>query len=113
MTPQRLTWHFDNWAEWHKASSSEMDNDLPERSGGGVFQCAPRDFDSLVASSDTRCAEAVEAILEGLPAVQRCAVHHVHLDAVFSFPRHAFSYVVPYEIARVMVAAGLVRRGIP
>lgn len=113
MTDDRLQWHLDNWASWHMARGQSLGGGYPTRASGGVRSIASQDFDTMVEAADIHCAEAVEAILDGCTVVQRCAVHHFHLGAVFRFPRPGLGAEIAYRAAREAVRAGLVRRGIP
>ena len=67
------------------------------------------DFDGMVAEVDRRCAEAVESALDDCTVAERCAVHHIHLHAVY---RPRIGLDAAYASARTHVAAGLDARGI-
>jgi hypothetical protein len=67
------------------------------------------DLDAMIATADRRCAEAVEAALNDLPSALRCAVHAVHLAAVFRFRGDVESL---YDRATESVRRWLMARGI-
>ncbi len=110
MTPERLTWHLENWAEWMAGDSN--DGDYPSRAGSGIGHSNSRDFDTMLAESDTVCARAVQSIVDGLPP-RLCITLRI---------RHGLAEPPAYRLrgdpddnyaeARVMVGAGLKRRGI-
>ncbi len=111
MTDDRLDWHFWNWAEWQRAEYT-IAHGYPTRAASGLGRSHARTFPELVASADKRCAKAVEAILDGCTPLERNAVHHIHLAAVFRFPRLGQSVEDAYARAREQVRSGLIARGI-
>lgn len=110
MDDDRLDWHLWNWSNWQRSSFAGTVRALwyPASSPAiGISHGA--DFDELVAAVDQRCAEAVESALDGCTVAERCAVHHVHLHAVYR-PRIGLDEA--YQAARRKIADGLDERGI-
>ena len=113
MTDDRLLWHLVNWAEWMEDKRSDFTRGYPSRASGGMGQSQSRDFDAMVATVDTICAKAVDAILDGACShAERLSVWHFHLDAVFRFPRLGCGAHICYAAAKEKVRRGLMRRGI-
>lgn len=113
MSEDRVTWHLQNWAEWHRDRKTSFGNGYGSRASGPfVGATNTREFEAMVVEADNRCAAAVEAILDGIPAMQRFSVHHQHLDAVYRFRRAEQVHVVLYANARMAIARGLSIRGI-
>lgn len=113
MTDERLLWHLWNWEQWHyKGQTGDVGRGWPTLAGSGVGQTQSRDFDSMCASVDDHCARAVEATLDDCTPVERAAVHHFHLRAVFRFPRIGRGAELAYEAAKEKLRAGLTKRGI-
>jgi hypothetical protein len=71
------------------------------------------DLDAMTATADRRCAEAVEAVLNELAPALRCAVHALHLAAVFRFRGGPETIADLYDRATDAVRRGLMVRGIP
>lgn len=108
MSDDRLEWHLWNWEQWHYQQKGHYGRGYPKRAHGPMGASGSSDFDQMVAAADTRCALAVEAILNDLPPAQRCAVHAVHLAAVY----HLRNLQSSYDHATEAVRAGLTKRGI-
>lgn len=106
MAPDRVFWHLWNWANWQRCGGD--DGDYESRASSGIGRSSSRDFDAMVAEADSRCAMAVEAILDNLTSAQRCAVHVKHLDAVYRLRDLEASY----DSACLSIGRGLDRRGI-
>jgi hypothetical protein len=107
MTPDRLTWHLDNWAAW---MSGKVDvGDYPSRSSSGLGHSSSRDFDALCAEADTRCAQAVDAVLNGMPPLLRLAVYNRHLGTIWELRCNGEAI---YAQAVIVIERGLDRRGI-
>jgi hypothetical protein len=102
----RCAWHLANWAQWMRQSALKLS--YPSRAPI-IGKSGSSDFDAMVATEDTRCAVAVDAIIDGLPVAERLAVHHVHLAAVW---RPGADLAGSYAAARDRVALGLTKRGI-
>jgi hypothetical protein len=110
MTEERLTWHFENWAEWQRDQRTDFGWGFENADGSGAISGSSREFDAMVDEADMRCAQALDAILDGLPPIQSCAVYHRYIAAVFSFHRALLDQAL--ILAREAVRLGLMRRGI-
>jgi len=112
MPEDRLTWHLDNWSEWQRDRHADFGRGAPHRASGGIQSGSSRDFDSMVAEVDLKCAKAVDVVIDDLSPVERAAVFHIHMGAVYRFPRVGLGAEVAYARAREGIRAGLLRRGI-
>lgn len=113
MAPDRITWHLENWAYWQSDRTVSMGRNYADRASGGIGKSNRSDFDSMVDAADRRCADAVDAILQDeCTPLERQVVTHLHLAAVFRFPRIGHSATEAYASARIKVGRGLDRRGI-
>lgn len=108
MTPARIDWHLDNWAEWHQSARNETGYAAnPDCINHNWYS---KTIEEMLEPIERRCAEAVEAIVWELPSVQSAAILHNHFAAVFRFCRT--SLVTAYDVARERVGDGLDKRGI-
>jgi hypothetical protein len=95
------------WAE----SMRRDDHDLGFNGKSSVFSSGGlKMWDELENSADSITASAVEAIMEGMPTNQTCAVHHFHLAAVYK-PRRT-RIEDDYADALVSLEIGLRRRSL-
>lgn len=109
VTNDRLEWHLWNWERYiHSGEMRQLW--FSKRAAVCVGNGTVADFDALCAVEDNRCALAVDAAVNSLPSVQRCAVHHKHTAAVFRFPRANLE--TEYEQAKVSIRRHLMRTGI-
>lgn len=106
MTDERLEWHLQNWAHWMR--DPELKLYYPPRSKH-MYSNASQDFDAMVAAVDERCAKAVDALLDGLPVGQQCAINNKYLGAVFRAQR--FDLDGALILAKDVLKFGLIRRG--
>ena len=112
MDEARLDFHLSNWAEWQRDRPSDFGRSYPFCASGGIRSDASRDFDSMVAEADAKCARATDAVVDGLPPIERASVYHVHLETAFRYPDIGRSVERAYSLARVAIKTGLKRRGI-
>jgi hypothetical protein len=115
MSAERLDWYLWVFEQWHFgegifAGGSSYGTGYDSRASGGIGGTASREFDSMYADSCRRCAEAVSALVDGLPLPERAAVgiKHLGLASVFRF-REPLDAV--YQRAREHLGRGLSRRG--
>lgn len=109
MTDDRIGWHLENWAEWMDRGTAGGAG-YSSRASGGMGRSHSRDFDSMVAESDNRCAIAVDAVLDSMNPAERGSIHHFHIAAVYGF-RDPVKLV--YDRARAKLGRELDARGIP
>ena len=113
MAPDRITWHLENWAYWQSDRTVSMGRDYSDRASGPLGHSLRSDFDSMCDAADKRCADAVDAILsDECTPLERQVVTHLHVAAVFRFPRLGHAATDAYASARLKVGKGLDRRGI-
>ena len=107
MTDDRVDWHLWNWSQWMRRNSHRLG--YPRLASGGMGRSAHSDFDEMVQAADARCARAVDAIIEALPAAQRIAVHHKLLASVY---RVRADLATSYADACDRIRRELMRKGI-
>lgn len=105
----RLEFHFDNWKRWMK--KDDVTDGAPGKAAGCVGGGYSRTFDEMVDAADIRCAMIVDALVSSLTPVERAAVNHKYLYAVFRYGRGA-SLDQSLERARLKIAQWLVIRGV-
>lgn len=108
MPEARLEWHFDNWRRFMR--KDDVTDGYPGKASGCVGGGYSQTFDDMVDAEDVRCARIVDALVSSLVAVERAAIHHEYLYAVFRFPRGNFEQAL-YS-GRLKVAGWLVARGV-
>lgn len=108
MTDDRVEWHLWNWST-RACSNTFNDGGYGSRASGGIGHSWSNDSDSMVAEVDTRCAYIVDVLIGELPEIERCAVRHVHLEAVYRFRD---GHKEPYRRAKMSIGRGLDKRGI-
>lgn len=111
VTDDRLDWHLENWAFWQRAPDN-ISRGYPGAASSGIGVSRRSHLDSMIDAADARCARVVDSIVGELSPVQRAAVNHYHLDAVFRFPRVGMGAERAYARARETIAYHLTRRGI-
>lgn len=104
----RLDELLDLWAGWMRSNQPLRELWYPDKACGCVGGGYSQTFEDMLEASDSRSAEAVDGAIESLSPIQRCAVMHKHLYAVFRF-RDLESH---YREARDALAVGLPMRGI-
>lgn len=110
MPDHRITWHLDNWAEWMRDQRTDYGYGFSNTDGSGAVNGTSRDFDSMVAEADMRCAQAVDSLIDNLPVLQARAVCQRHIGAVFHCDRASMDEA--YGWARVAIREGLRKKGI-
>lgn len=106
MPIERVQWHLANWADWMQGL--RVGSGYRTRASGGFLCQGSRDFDSMVASADARCAEAVNACIDDLPTDQQMAVHYRMLGTRTSPSNVALAF----EEARARLAREIPAKGI-
>jgi hypothetical protein len=109
-TLQKVKDALEVWAEWMQQDDTKLG--YPSKSavilsGGGAWGSFGED---LEAELDNTMANAVDAIVEGLPLNQKHAVFHFHIAAVFTPRRSVIEH--DYEDALMSLEVGLRKRGL-
>lgn len=94
-----------NWSAWMRAY--EPVDAYPAHSAVLSTGGASQTFEVMCEALDAWLAKATDAAIQDLSAVQRCAIHHEYLSAVFRF-REDFQKAL--ESARSALRAKLVLR---
>jgi hypothetical protein len=81
MPDTRLEFHLSNWARWMELGGIALG--FPPKSAGFVGGGYNHEFDTMVADADTRAAETVDALIDGLPILENIAICHRYLAAVW------------------------------
>lgn len=106
MTVCRLEFHFDNWRRWMR--KDEVTEGAPRQAAGCVGGGYSQSFDDMVDAADVRCARIVDALVNSLSPVERAAIYHEYLYAVWRLT----GLKETLERARTKVAVWLVSRGV-
>jgi hypothetical protein len=105
----RLEFHFDNWRRWMRKDN--VTDGAPGRAAGCIGGGYSQTFDDMVDAADVRCAMIVDSLVNSLSHVERAAVYHEYLYAVFRSGR-GISLEQTLARARLRVAEWLVIRGV-
>jgi hypothetical protein len=108
MSEARLEWHFDNWRRYMRRDS--VTDGYPAKAAGCVGGGYSQSFDDMADASDVRCARVLDALVTSLTPIERAAVYHRYLYAVFRHGRGELEQAI--ERARLKVAGWLVQRGV-
>lgn len=96
--------HLRNWVTWMR--SGERPDGLPRQASGGLENYTSFDSEGWTAweKLDKWTAEATNAAIESLKAIEQCAIHHCYLRAVYRFPRGNYDAVLESARERLKVA---------
>ena len=114
MSEARLEWHFDNWRRYMRRDS--VTDGYPGKAAGCVGGGYSQSFDDMADASDVRCARVLDALVSSLEHMERAAVYHQYLYAVFRHGRDpdeakGMLKQALYS-ARLKIAGWLVVRGV-
>ena len=101
-----LELHLLNWATWMRHDIGVRG--YPQKALGLATGGASEEFDHMLEDEEKRIARVTDTVINDLPPIQRCALHHCYLHAVFRFR----DYTATLDAARDGVRAGLKRKGI-
>src|SRR4051812_49096471 len=84
----------------------------PRRASGGLMNYTTVDLENVAAyeNLDTDLARKTDSVIESLTVVERAAVHHTYLHAVYRFNREALPAIL--ERAKGKIEVGLRRRDV-
>lgn len=88
MPISHLEFYFDNWRKWMRRDA--VTDGYPGKASGCVGGGYSQTFDDMIDAQDVRCASVTDALIWSLPPVERAALHHCYLYAVFRFPRGGY-----------------------
>lgn len=108
MSVARLEWHFDNWRRFMRRDS--VTDGYPGKAAGCVGGGYSQSFDDMADASDVRCARVVDALVSSLGHLERAAIYHQYLYAVFRHGRGSLEQAL-YS-AKLKIAGWLVQRGV-
>jgi len=103
----RLDWHLENWARYQRAGGTRQLGTKTQ----SHWASGSSDFETMADKSEMRHALAVDALVWDLPDIERVAIMHTHLNAVWRSNREAMQEV--YGRARLSLSAAMLRRAIP
>jgi hypothetical protein len=98
--------HLYEWARWMRSGLAVQTygKQAVGLSNGGASQ----DFDDMLEAEQRRIAAVVDSVINDLPPIQRMAIHHRYLHAVFRLK----GYVQALKEAKVALRVGLRRKHI-
>jgi hypothetical protein len=109
MTVDRLEWLLGNWADYMKQPSHKLgypSKSLCMSSGGASGE---DEFDIMCDEVDTKCAQAIDSIIDSLSMPQRTAVNHVWLNVTHHYPTHELDLLEAQEsMIRLCVKRGVI-----
>lgn len=108
MSEARLEWHFDNWRRWMRKDS--VTDGAPHKAAGCLGGGYSQSFDDMVDAADVRCARVLDALVNSLTPIERAAIYHEYLYAVFRSGHDALQQAL--ASGRLKVAGWLVIRGV-
>lgn len=108
MSEARLEWHFDNWRRWMRKDT--VTDGAPHTAAGCVGGGYSQSFDDMADASDVRCARVLDALVNSLNLLERAAIYHEYLYAVFRHNRGQLALAL--SSARLKIAGWLVTRGV-
>lgn len=96
------------WRAWQRRGDIHIG--YPTRSLGLSSGYASKSFDEFCEELDSSIAHAMDAIIEHeLSPVQRAAVYHKYLHAVYRFPRNNFDEALNQALD--LISTGMKRKG--
>ena len=112
LTTDPLDQHLATWARYMRRWRADEDVGYPDHSAGfgessGGAVCDDT-FDHLCDAADAYAARAMDAIIDSLPPIERAAVYHIHLAAVFRMR----DVQGAYEQARIAIRKKMAGRGL-
>jgi hypothetical protein len=100
------------WAKWIRAFHHDLG--YPHRAiglvGGGESRRGEDACDDFADEIWRVNCKAMDALIEGLPPSQCCAVRHAYLGEPWKFPRHNMEKLL--EMAEVALLVGMESRGV-
>lgn len=101
--------YLDRWARWMRMGGKPVG--CPGKASGGLNGYTIHTGDADYEYEECRGAAITNAVINDLPIVEQCALHHAYLDAVYRFTDR-LRFEVALERAVSHVSAGLLRKGI-
>ncbi len=108
-TEDYLERHLWKWAQWMR--SGQAVRWYPSASCGMGNGGASQHFEDMLEAEERRIAAVTNTVINDLPAVQSCAVHHAYLFAVYRF-RDEVALSRALELAKVRIRSGLKAKSI-
>lgn len=110
-TDDDVEYHLRTWARWQFGSRyGSLRRLWFAGNASGRMASGSSTFEDLCDSADDQRARVINALVDDLVPMQRCAVHHVHLTSVYRFPRSTLE--ATYAQALLALRRGMVRKGI-
>lgn len=100
----------DTWAEWMRGRGVHLG--YPSRASGIAYPTS-QDFEELIEAADAAVARMVDAAVDGLPYIERCAIA-VRCRLMHRWPEafESYAYAAVFAQARDQVRRFLAARGI-
>ena len=105
----RLAHHLENWCTWMHTGATEYLK-APGKSCGFVAGGYSTDFEEMCMVADRQAAEIMDALITSLQPIQRAAVNHRYLRAVYRFPKSNYDEILHGAFDRLR--AGMAERGL-
>lgn len=108
MSEGRLEFHLDNWRRWMRKDS--VTDGYSRTAAGCIGGGYSQSFDDMVDAEDIRCARILDALVNSLEPIERAAIYHRYLYAVFRHGRDQMDAAL--QRGRMRIAGWLVTRGV-
>jgi len=92
ITLERLDWLLGNWSDYMQQPSSKLgypSKSLCMSSGGASGE---DEFEIMCDEVDTKCAQAMDSIIDSISQPQRTAINHVWLKVSHHYPTQSMDY---------------------
>jgi hypothetical protein len=103
-----VDWNLENWERFQREGG--LPDGAPDRASGNMTNYLNMDFDGMCDRMDSDLASITAVVVAQLAPIERCALHHVYLSAVYRFRREGLELVLTR--AKKNVEAGLKKRGV-
>jgi hypothetical protein len=103
-----VDWNLENWARFQREGG--LPKGAPDHASGGAKGFLNMDFDGMCERMDGDLASITGVVVAQLQPIERCALHHVYLEAVYQFRREGLDTVL--QRAKRNVEVGLRKRGV-
>jgi len=107
--PPIVDFHLRNWRDWMHRDSLRIG--YPSKSAGleSGYISGDDAFDDLCLKADEHAARVVDALIDGMPQDESCAIHHAYLHACYRLRDFDASFESACQkLLRGMVAKGLI-----
>lgn len=92
MTPDRLNWHLDNWAQYMKRDTHKLGYPAKSLCMSGGGSSGEDEFDCMCDEADINCAQRIDSIIDSISQPQRTAINHKWLNVAHHYQTQEMDY---------------------